>query len=222
MLKKTKTVTTSKGDIEIARGDLINPGVVSYEFSRQEDGSTTYSYTLDNSEVYILKLGEQADVVRGEKRITTQPTNWFPFSSGWNAQAKAETSKRANFTLNCPRRPGLQPIFMHGDANGVLAAMNGGPAPSFPRNMGTVDNIAILKVAKITSNSVKQFVIGPTFKATDTDDDVIKRVRQWIKYEFTFLTPLVSCNDPASTLPALQPSTQLEQDIVTCLQAVLK
>jgi hypothetical protein len=219
IVKLTKTVMTSRGGLEIARGDMINIGAVTYKYSQSGQGYE-YAYTLDNTEAATVRIGRDPGSLG--KVSGSQPSGWMGGGNAWAAWKNPTRSANAVYTMVSSDLPGLQPLFIQGDVHGLVAAINGGPPPHFNPNMGTKDNGAIWEASSITHNSVTRYVIGPTFAPGVSNAEVQTRVVTWVKYGFTFLAPLMTSKTPLLTLGTLQPSTPLEHDIVACLQAVLK
>jgi hypothetical protein len=219
IVKRTKTVMTSRGGLEIARGDMINVGAVTYKYSQSGQGYE-YAYTLDNSEAATVRIGRDPGSLG--KVSGSQPSGWMGGGNAWAAWKNPARSPNAVYTMVSSNLPGLQPLFIQGDVHGLVAAINGGPPPHFNPNMGTKDNGAIWEASSITHNSVTRYVIGPTFAPGVSNAEIQARVVTWVKYGFTFLAPLMTSKTPLLTLGTLQPSSPLEHDIVACLQAVLK
>jgi hypothetical protein len=91
-LTKTLRVETSHGPVEFERGDLIDIGDLSYKFIQKGD-EYEYSYTFDNSQVWLVVLGidlddqGQDDTIAEVEKIWKnwkQPRDWEPFPFGWS------------------------------------------------------------------------------------------------------------------------------------------
>jgi len=216
VVSRTKRVNLFHGVAEIPRGDLVNLGAFRYQFSGS--GPWTYQYTLDNSDVASIRLGDLHDLSLGTIS-SAEPSGWAGRGLvGWFAAKGPERSAAAQYTVVSSKSPGLQPMFFQSDYLGYAAAMNGGPAPDMlPMTGDDKDDQLITRAGGIFGNSVKQFVIGPVFDRGVTKDQILERVGVWVKsYGFAFLAPLLT----GGSLSDLQPSSQIEKDLVTALSQV--
>jgi hypothetical protein len=139
-------------------------------------------------------------------------------------QKNPVTSTQAEFSVTSELLPGLQPIYFQNDLYGLAASWQTGQVKiiGLPHMRRSIDNEAMANASIPEHNANRQFAIGPLFPSDVTKEEITARVVEWVKYGFTFLAPLMTSKDPVSTLNMLKPSTQLEQDIVTCLRGVLK
>lgn len=226
-----KTFITKHGEaINIKRGDVFKTSpAVQYSYTPGA-GSNSYSYTFDNSEVAHIRLGIVPEDTDIGDTSSSQPKGWLRTGPGWHRWTGAENSKTAQYVVTSTKRPGLMPLFLQNDWDGMGAKMNGQPIPDDAGFTGIVKHISSREESRLNAeinifeNSRQEFVIGPAFKPEDTMADVMKRVKIWARstdgYGFTFLEPLVAAANPKSVLDSLSPSTQLERDIVSSLRTV--
>lgn len=214
LMQKTKTIRTSHGHLEIPRGDLVNVGNFRYAYSGS--GPYTYAYTFDNRDAAVFRIGTDPSL---GSVAHTEPKGWMGGDVGWAALKAPERSANSQYTLTSNRSPGVVPLFFQGDVYGIVARVNG-QSPEhygFPYLTKTRDGEAMAKAGGIFGNSLVRWAIGPVFEPGATRDHVLAIVKQWINQGFKFLQPLTEGHGLAD----LQPSNQLERDLVACLAAVL-
>ena len=150
----------------------------------------------------------------------TYPDGWGGGLYSFYAWIKPARSTAAKYTMLSTNRPGLLPLFFQSDVLGVTAAVNGGgpDAIRMPRVRTDADLNKVHSRGNVFNNSLKRYAIGPVFPADATRSQIMDKVQLWATdYGFTFLQPLLD----GKTVDSLQPSTDLERDITTCLQSVL-
>jgi hypothetical protein len=214
VVSKTKTIMTSLGPLEIPRGDLVNVG--NFRYAHSGSGPYTYTYTFNNQDTAVFRIGTDASL---GSVAHTQPKGWLGGDVGWSALKGPERSADAQYTITSSRSPGVVPLFFQGDVYGIVARINGQTPEhyGFPYLPKTRDGEAMARAGGIFGNSVVRWGIGPVFEPGATRDQVMTIVKQWVRQGLTFLRPLTEGHG----LAALQPSNQLEQDLVACLAAVL-
>jgi hypothetical protein len=214
--------------VRVKRGDQIKIGQVKYSSSPDPNGAgTQYSYTIDNREAARVRLGNPLEPATGIT-ATTQPKGWLP-GPGWGQWKNADLSPTATYSVLSPNLPGVLPLYVQGDFDGLVDRINGrtppddaGVSPGETVGLGRKDNIHLANAMSIYNNSILEYVIGPVFDPQPKMADVLAKVKTWSKdYGFTFLAPLVTASDPKSALDSINPSTQLETDILSSLRVVM-
>jgi hypothetical protein len=198
------------GSIEIRRADNIDVGEVKYEKPTEADGSFTYRYSFDNSQVEMVRLGEitQRDL---QPIATTQPEGWYGATTGWspNPLKSPARSKTAAYSITSKLRPGVVPLQLAGEGVGQFAG---------PEHMSAIETEFAASHSSVFLNSQKAYVIGPVFRTGATAEEIMASITKWSEvYGMTFLQPLIDGGSVAD----LKPSTQLEMDAVEALKMLL-
>lgn len=205
---RTKTIKTSHGDVTIERGDLIDIGAFTYKWSRSGD-RYKYTYIFDNSQLYMMRIGVPEDHDFSIGATSEAPKGWLFGGTDWGRWKEPEYFSRAEYSITSMFKPGLMPIFFQSPAN----------LRGVPQFAETRDNNAIAAAANLSSNSLRQYAIGPAIDPKATRQEIMSLVRSWVgDYGFEFLEPLLT---DRGSVEALHPSTELERAIVECLRMVL-
>lgn len=215
IMSLTKQVRTTHGVIDMPRGDILNIGKVSYAFEQNAAGGWNYSYTMATNEVAMIRIGDGRYDITGD----SHPANWSRFNGPGFAPLKSpERSDSGTFMIASSWLPGLVALNIQNDWMGLDAAMEGkaripGASPLIYSRTGP-DNGSLAAAASV--NGITKYAIGPAFRVGITKNEVMKAVANWV-VALPFLKPLTT----GGTVQDLQPSNQLENDVVICLRSVL-
>lgn len=203
-------LTTSRGKtVSFRRGDLLN--VANFSWSYQSVGDQTrYTYTVDNRELEIMRIGEDFTYVESISEQTAPP-GWSPLGVAFFAGSSSDVTRleRGVYTTTTNWHPGLVAVFLV-SAEGM---------DSLPLQDNSADNERLAEVSGIVHNSLIKLAIGPAFSPSASKDEVVALVKHWVKdLRVSFLQPYLDGHD----LTTIQPTGDLEQQILDTLAAELQ
>jgi hypothetical protein len=206
------------GGLRIPRGDNIK---TSASAEHQQVGKLhRYELTIDTREVQTIRLGDFVDYAFHEGDLTKpakteQPEGWIGTGFGWfvNVEDKpVARSKDSKFVVESHWLPGPVSVMLQGEPPGMLP------------DRGSVLNQHVAEAVSITRNSVRRTVIGPAIPPDATDGDLRTLLKNWVRNQnLGFLQPMAAeGSDLKAELAKIKPKTELEQQIVDCLQEVVR
>ena len=191
--------------------------------SRMRHGENyKYEYVYDNRQVDCFSVGR---IIEGShlafRTIWETPKGWYARESIACALPdrfgeQPERVENAKYTMVSNYLPGLAEAVFTGDERLTDNV-------DMPVDIDNPSRQFILTTLA-SDSKIRRFVIGPSIQPCGTRRIVMNEVERWIEWGFVFLKPLFRLGpgeDPRPVLDGLSPSTQLERDIVLCLQAAL-
>lgn len=202
----------TRGHIVIPRTDNIDVGTVTYAKPEgAADGGFRYSYSFDNRQAYLVRIGD-IDILNLRPTASTQPEGWFGLTTGWAVQPlkTPARSQQAEYSIITKYRPGLIPLHIAGPKVAQFSAPEEG--------LTQTELEFAAEHSSIMVNSRTEYVIGPAFKPDATPEKIKESIKRWVSdYGMAFLQPYLDTGQ----LDSVQPSNQLERDILECLRAIL-
>jgi len=221
------------GYFEVPRQDLMDIG--NFKSSYERDGAAwKYTLQLNAREVQVIAFSADPEVHMNDQPVPTiQPEGWMFSSNGhvWGRKGmlhKPSGEPYSQFVLTSGYRPGLIKLRIASPAATTTLIPSPARKSTIPESQLTPAQSAaeeqkILRARSWKYNSLQKFIIGPAFAPNATAAEIMAQVKTWVgEYRFTFLAPLLSAENPAVQLGLLQPTTDLEKNIVECLWEVLK
>jgi hypothetical protein len=181
-----------------------------------------YEYIYDNRRVHSFSVGR---IIEGShlafRTIWETPKGWHArestaFAMGGPFGEQTERIENAKYTMVSDYLPGLAEAVFVGDERLTEDA-------EVPFNIDN-QSMQFILATRANDSKIRRFVIGPSIRPSCTRRMVMNEIETWIRWGFVFLKPLFDLGpgeDPKPVLQGLSPSTQLERDVVLCLQAVL-
>lgn len=192
---------------QIKRGDNMKVNLP--ESSVSIDGDLfAYKWKLHVKDVTLIRGGALEDTGFYEGAKYSAPDGWRIGAATFSDWRTGDREEYGTFTVSSRWKPGPFPLYL----------MNDSWKEPVPMGADTHENVAIAKAGNIFNNSVRQIVIGPAIPPDATKDQIHDLIGQWIAdYDMRFLSPL---QDGAS-LDSLEPTTELEKQVIESLRGVL-